>query len=108
MPERKMSIENFIKQLKEEPEKISFPQTMAMVDENYEFFPVAFSNAELYNKAGENNGSCKIFYFGQLHQLSKQQTLNCFGEYYQEVLRNPEGEGHREHQKFYNFWLERN
>lgn len=97
-----MSVENFIKQLKEEPAKISFTQTMAMIDENYMFFPVAFTNAELVNQAGENNGSCKIFYFGLLHQLLKQQTLNCFGEYYQEVLQDPEGEGHRNIRNFIN------
>lgn len=94
MTEIIMSVENFIEQLKKNPEKIRFSQTMALLDENYDFFPVAFNNGEFQNKAGENNGSCKIFYFGQIHKLPKEQTLSCFGEYYREVLQNPEGDGH--------------
>lgn len=94
MNERGMSVENFIGQLKKNPEKSSFSQTMAMLDENYDFTAVAFDNGKIQNKAGENNGSCKIFYFGELHKLSKDQTLNCFGEYYREVLQNPNGNDH--------------
>jgi hypothetical protein len=94
MTERSMSAENFIEQLKDNPAITSFSNTMAILDENYDFYPVAFRNGELQNKAGENNGSCKIFYFGQLQKLSKEQTLNCFGEYYREVLQEPEGKGH--------------
>lgn len=89
-----MSVDKFIKQLKEVPSEITFSNTMAILDENYDFSPVAFYNGELFNKAGENNGSCKIFSFGKLHNLSKEFTLNCFGEYYTEVLQDPAGEGH--------------
>ena len=47
------------------------------------------------NEAGTNEGSCKIFAFAQLHHLSEQATLACFGQYYREdVLQNPQGNDH--------------
>ncbi len=95
-----MDVKNFIEQLKENPGKNCFSQTMAMLDENYDFSPVAFSNGKLQNKAGQNNGSCKIFYFGQLQKLSQEQALSCFGEYYRDVLKDPEGDGHQNIRNF--------
>ncbi len=56
-------LEQFFLQLSTEPESISFAQTIAMIDALYDFTPTAFSNGELHNAAGENNGSCKIFAF---------------------------------------------
>ena len=39
--------------------------------------------------------SIKIFAFAKLNQLSKQNTLDCFGAFYrEEVLKNPEGQDH--------------
>jgi hypothetical protein len=47
------------------------------------------------NESGTNEGSCKIFAFAQLNDLSVEQTLACFGKYYREdVLENPEGNDH--------------
>jgi hypothetical protein len=100
MDEGIMSVENFKEQLGRNPAEIDFSHTMAVVDKNYAFTPVAFKNGELENKAGENNGSCKIFYFGQLQGLSKEQTLNCFGEHYRSVLQDPEGDGHQNIRNF--------
>ncbi len=74
---------------------------MAVIDEAYRFTPTAFRNGELANEAGENSGSCKIYAFGQLHALSEQQTLACFGHYYREdVLQHPDG---TDHQNIRNF-----
>lgn len=95
-----MSIDKFIKQLKEDPEKITFPQSISVIEENYRFSPVAFKNGKLFNEAGENNGSCKIFYFGLLLHLSEEETLSCFGEYYREVLHHPNDMGHQNIRNF--------
>lgn len=72
-----------------------FTDVMAVIDEEYVFTPTAFSNGEQHNEAGVNTGSCKIFAFGLLHQLSEQAILNAFGDFYaKDVLENPAGTDH--------------
>lgn len=91
-----MTIDNFLHRLNDAPETIDFTETMALIDSLYRFTPASFRNGELINEAGQNNGSCKLFAFGQLHRLSEPQTLACFGRYYREdVLQNPAGEDHQ-------------
>jgi len=42
-----------------------------------------------------SNGSCKIFSYAKLHQLSQQATLNAFGDFYTvDVLENPDSDEH--------------
>jgi hypothetical protein len=76
---------------------------MAVIEAMYIFTPTAFKNAALLNEVGKNNGSCKIFSFAMLHNLTPQQTLYCFGDYYRkDVLLNPTG---TDHQNIRNFML---
>lgn len=94
-----MKLDKIIEQIKEKPESIKFQEIVTVIDENYNYTATAFSNGpgknSVYNRAGENEGSCKIFSFAKLHQLDKEQTLNCFGQYYREdVLNNPESSDH--------------
>lgn len=93
-------LEAFFIQLSTEPQSISFEQSIALIDTLYQFNPTAFTNGELHNAAGENNGSCKILAFGLLHQLSAAQTLFLFGDYYRVVLSTPKG---TDHQNIRNF-----
>lgn len=93
-------LEHFFIQLSTEPETISFEQSVTLIDQLYQFTPTGFKNGELYNAAGENNGSCKILAFGLLHQLSAPQTLFLFGDYYRLVLDSPKG---TDHQNIRNF-----
>lgn len=73
----------------------NFAEVMATIEHHYHFQPTRFVNGSQINEAGQNNGSCKIFAFAQLHQLSEQATLNAFGDYYtQDVLGHPEGKDH--------------
>jgi len=96
-----MKLEEFISKLSSQPEVISFAETMAIIDKFYHFTPSAFTNGEVENKADQNNGSCKIFAFGQLNSLSEQQTLACFGEYYREdVLKNSDADDHQNIRNF--------
>jgi hypothetical protein len=96
-----MQLKNFLQRLSESPDSITFNDTIAVIDALYSFTPTAFKNAALVNETGKNNGSCKIFSFALLHQLSPQQTLHCFGDYYRkDVLMNPEG---TDHQNIRNF-----
>lgn len=95
------TIEMFLQQLRDTPETIQFNDTMAVIDANYHFTPTAFQNGNQFNAAGENSGSCKLFSFAQLHQLSSAQTLHCFGAYYREdVLSRPTGEDHQNIRNF--------
>lgn len=74
---------------------VEFNQVIQVIDQFYDFTPTQFRNGEQLNEANTNNGSCKIFAFGKLHQLSEQATLNAFGKFYTEdVLVNPEGKDH--------------
>lgn len=83
--------------------KKSFPETIAFIDENYDFTPTTFKNGNQINNAGENNGSCKIFAFAQLNQLTKEETLSLFGDFYQDVLNTPEATDHQNIRNFMTF-----
>ncbi|TMM47045.1 HopJ type III effector protein [Colwellia ponticola] len=85
---------DFISQLSSAPEKVSFEQTMQVISEHYRYVPATFSNGDLVNEAGTNEGSCKIFYFAKLNHLTEQQTLVCYGQYFRDVLNNPTGTDH--------------
>jgi hypothetical protein len=82
--------------------KKSFPETITYIDENYIFTQTTFKNGNQMNNAGENNGSCKIFAFAQLHHLTKEETLSLFGDFYQDVLKTPEA---TDHQNIRNFMI---
>jgi len=93
----------FIEKLKNNTGFISFPETIAVIDENYHFTPTAFKNGNQHNGIGENNGSCKIFAFAQLHQLNQEETLRLFGDYFQDVINTPEATDHQNIRNFMQF-----
>ena len=96
-----MNLESFLEKLKQFPETITFPETIAVIEANSTFTPTAFQNGTQANGVGENSGSCKLFSFAQLQNLSPAETLACFGSYYyDDVLKNPEG---TDHQNIRNF-----
>ncbi|WP_439129853.1 HopJ type III effector protein [Polaribacter sp.] len=95
-----MLIQQFKTKLKENPTSISFNETMQIIDEHYHFTPTAFTNGAIENKAGENAGSCKLFAFAMHQQLSKEETLFCFGEHYQSVLEDADGTTHQNIRNF--------
>ena len=96
-----MSITTFLQKLKQTPSAITFPETIAVIEDNYDFTPTTFSNGTQHNAAGENSGSCKLFAFAQLQNLSQAETLACFGAYYfEEVLGNPEATNHQNIRNF--------
>lgn len=90
-----MTIESLLEQLQSAPDNISFQDVMATIDSHYSFTETAFRNGKTDNDAGKNNGSCKLFAFALLQNLTAEQTLALFGAYYrQDVLTNPEGSDH--------------
>lgn len=92
---KSMTIEEFKIKLTETPDTVSFTETMAVIDSNYNFTPTMFKNGETVNEADTNNGSCKLFAFAQIQELDPKQTLACFGDYYRkDVLENPHATDH--------------
>jgi hypothetical protein len=91
-----MTLEKFITQLTNAPNSIEFKQVMELIKQHYEYSPTSFRNGPgVYNEAGTNEGSCKIFGFAQLEGLSEKDTLACFGTFYrEEVLEQPDANNH--------------
>jgi hypothetical protein len=87
-------------------EIITFNDLIQYIDNNYNYQNTAFQNGNLFNTINENQGSGKVFYFGQQEQLTKEQTLYCFGEHYQDVLNNPNGDSHQNIRNFMQFGWE--
>ena len=89
-----MNLEKFLGNIKNGV-PVSFQESIAVIAEHYDYTPTLFRNGDLINEAGVNEGSCKLFYFGRLHGLSPEQTLNLFGDFYRkDVLENPGGQNH--------------
>ncbi len=90
-----------LEQLKNSSESIDFKDVIAFIDEKYDFTPTKFTNGNTVNEANQNNGSCKVFSFAKLNNLSKEETLALFGDFYRiDVLQNPKG---TDHQNIRNF-----
>lgn len=97
-------MKNFLHTLATAPESVHFADTIAIIDAHYDFTPTTFRNGEFDNAAGQNNGSCKVFSFAKLQQLTPQQTLHCFGSYYRDdVLPHPEATDHQNIRNFMAF-----
>jgi len=96
-----MQLNTFLNNLQALPESIKLQDTMAVIDTVYAYTPTAFTNGDLVNQAGENEGSCKLFAFAKLNSLDEENTLACFGAYYREdVLQNPDSDSHQNIRNF--------
>jgi len=90
-----MKINELIEQCRAAPQSVEFEQVIAVIDQHYHYTPSQFSNGAINNPAGINEGSCKIFAFAQLNNLSEMETLSLFGHYYRDdVMGHPEGDDH--------------
>lgn len=91
-------------QLEKSAEEIQFKDVIAFIDGHYDFTPTKFTNGNTVNEANQNNGSCKVFSFAKLNDLSKEETLNLFGEFYRnDVLKNADGNDHQNIRNFMEF-----
>ena len=78
----------------------SFQDVIAFIDSHFEYTPTKFSNGNLINEAGENQGSCKVLGFGKFYGLTELDTLKLFAEHYEAVLANPGGSDHQNIRQF--------
>lgn len=91
-------------QLKSNRETIQFNNVISFIDNHYDFTPTLFKNGNIINETDQNNGSCKVFSFAKLNDLSEEETLFLFGDFYRnDVLRNPEGIDHQNIRNFIKF-----
>jgi hypothetical protein len=95
-----MTITEFKTKLKTTPTAITFKETMQVIEDHYNFNPTAFTNGDIINNAGENNGSCKLFAFAIHQEFTKETTLFSFGEHYQGVLEDKNGTSHQNIRNF--------
>ena len=96
-----MTLEQLLDQLQKTPSSTNFSDVQDVINQRYHYHAGNFTNGNVENISGTNEGSCKIFAFGQLHNLNQEQTLACFGHYYREhVLENPEGDDHQNIRQF--------
>lgn len=99
-----MTKQDFLQKIKTTPDQISFQETIACIEKHYHFSETTFSNGNISNDAGQNSGSCKIFAFAKLNNLSKEETLHCFGDYYRrDVLNEPTGSNHSNIRNFIEY-----
>ncbi|WXL24730.1 HopJ type III effector protein [Ectopseudomonas mendocina] len=75
-------------------EQFEFAETLAFIAEHYDYQPSAFTNGNVENAAGQNEGSCKTLGLALLEGFNLEETLLCFGEHYRSVLATPEGSDH--------------
>jgi hypothetical protein len=71
-----------------------FAQTLQFIAAQYDYSPSAFSNGDLHNPAGQNEGACRLIGLALLENLTLQETLLAFGEHYRNVLAYPDGTDH--------------
>lgn len=77
-----------------------FKETLDFIDALYQHTPTAFRNGEVFNEAGQNQGSAKVFAFAKMNQLSQPATLLLFAEHYRSVLDDPQGTSHQNIRQF--------
>lgn len=72
----------------------AFADTLAFIEEGYDYQPQAFTNGDVANAAGQNEGSCKTLSLALLEGLSDEEALLAFGEHYRSVQATPDGSDH--------------
>lgn len=87
-------------------EMLKFSDVIGSIDASYNFTPTKFKNGSIINEANTNNGSCKVFSFAKMHDLSSSETLFLFGEHYQKVLDSPKEDDHQNIRNFMQFGWE--
>ena len=91
---------DFIDRIKNQSYSLSFNEVIDYIESKYNFTPTGFKNGETFNPAGTNSGSCKLLYFAMINDLTKEQTLQCFGDFYQDVKEDINGDGHQNIRNF--------
>lgn len=79
---------------------LKFQEVMELIDTHYESGLIEFKNGDIVNKPGENEGSAKLLSYAALSEFDKETTLKLWGQYYREVLADPDGDSHQNIRNF--------
>ncbi len=69
-------------------------ETLSLIRSIYDIPPTGFVVGNQINMSDENQGSLAILSFARACRLPDEEVLPMFGEAYEEVLGNPDGEDH--------------
>jgi len=61
-----MTQEEYLEELRSGA-RMKFEDLIALIDDDYDYTPAAFSNGEVSNTEDENQGSAKLFCFAAIH-----------------------------------------
>ena len=82
---------------------LKFEDVMALIDTHYESGLIEFKNGDIVNKQGENEGSAKLLSYAALSEMDKDTTLKLWGQYYREVVNDPDGDSHQNIRNFMKY-----
>ncbi len=82
---------------------LTFEEVMEVIDDNFETGLIEFKNGDILNKPGENEGSAKVLSYAALSDFDKETTLKLWGQYYREVLADPDGDSHQNIRNFMKY-----
>jgi HopJ type III effector protein len=85
---------------------LKFEEVMELIDTHYEVGLIEFKNGDIVNKPGENEGSGKVLSYAALSNMDKETTLKLWGQYYREVLADPDGDSHPNIRNFMKYGWE--
>jgi len=81
-------------------DSLKFEEVMELIDTHFESGLIEFKNGNIVNKPGENEGSAKLLSYAALSEFDKDTTLKLWGQYYREVLADPDGDSHQNIRNF--------
>jgi len=81
-------------------DSLKFEDLMELIDTHYEVGLLEFKNGNILNKQGENEGSAKLLSYAAISDFDKETTLKLWGQYYREVLADPDGDSHQNIRNF--------
>jgi hypothetical protein len=82
---------------------LTFEEVMEIIDTHYESQLLEFKNGDIVNQQGENEGSAKLLSYAALSNMDKETTLKLWGQYYREVLNDPNGTSHANIRNFMKY-----
>ena len=82
---------------------LTFEEVMELIDTHYESQLLEFKNGDTVNQQGENEGSAKLLSYAALSEMDQATTLKLWGQYYREVLNDPNGTSHANIRNFMKY-----
>mmetsp|Transcript_25270 Transcript_25270/g.38316 ORF Transcript_25270/g.38316 Transcript_25270/m.38316 type:complete len:227 (+) Transcript_25270:56-736(+) len=85
---------------------LKFEEVIEVIDTHFEYGLIEFKNGDIVNKQGENDGSAKVLSYAALSNMDKDTTLKLWGQYYREVVADPDGDSHQNIRNFMKYGWE--